>query len=558
MKMRKLLVLAMLVAMAGSASAARNFIVNGSFEASFVSTNSAGVTNGIYNGDPGNFAYGAVDGTMTIPSFVPGWDGEENWGYVWNPTGSAGTNHFGNYVGLTNVSHGAGAYGAAGGSGHFFRIWQLTNIRAEEGDTVILSWDINFLSADYSGGWFNAALQFVGEDQWVANFPYGTHGEPQDTWLTHSITQVVTAGEAGMPIQIQLNGAGVWVDDVRLEVIQASQPAEELLYNGSFELPFTDGYGRFYHPGTNNSQAYMSQHNGHFIPAWEVDVGGTDWGYVWNPTGSGGTNHWNAYVGLTNVSDGAGAAGAWGTPGHLLNTWQNTQTAVVGGDTVIFSWDMIFLSADYGANAWLNSHLQFVKWDTNGVPYAYEGSQIDIANNNTPFDVWRTHSITQIVTAAQSGAILQVHVQGSGAFIDNVSLKLFKTGGSYEGWISGYGLTGADADPDYDFEPDGVANFLEYAFGGDPTNPDATAIQPTYEFTAGTAEYVYRRRLDAATRGLDYDLFLNTNGLVLGSWDHLGSTFETNGVIDANFESVTNTIPVTGSQGFIKQEITEN
>ena len=119
MKMKRLLVLSMVVAMAGVASAAKNWIVNGSFEAHFISTNSVGVTNGIYNGDPGSFAYGAVAdlGALTIPSNVPFWDGEEqSFGYVWNPTGSGGTNHFGLATGLTNVSHGAGAYGAQGSS----------------------------------------------------------------------------------------------------------------------------------------------------------------------------------------------------------------------------------------------------------------------------------------------------------------------------------------------------------------------------------------------------------------------------------------------------------
>ena len=72
-------------------------------------------------------------------------------------------------------------------------------------------------------------------------------------------------------------------------------------------------------------------------------------------------------------------------------------------------------------------------------------------------------------------------------------------------------------------------------------------------------KYVYRRRLDAAVHGLDYGLVLNTNDLIFGSWDSVGTTLETtNGVVDASFESVTNTIPATGPQGFVYLEVTEN
>ena len=92
-----------------------------------------------------------------------------------------------------------------------------STIRAEEGDTVILTWDINFLSADYSGGWFNAALQFVGEDQVVLDFQHNVHTEPQDVWLTHSITQVVTAAQADSLLQVHFEGSGMWIDNVSLK-----------------------------------------------------------------------------------------------------------------------------------------------------------------------------------------------------------------------------------------------------------------------------------------------------------------------------------------------------
>ncbi len=211
-------------------------------------------------------------------------------------------------------------------------------------------------------------------------------------------------------------------------------------------------------------------------------------------------------------------------------------------------------------NAWHDAHLQFVKWDENGVPYAYEGSQIDVVfpNNNEPYDVWRSYSITQVVTEAQSGAMLQVHFQGAGMFIDHVSLKLFGTG-DYDGWIASFGLEGADAERDTDYEDDGMENLLEYALGGNPTNDDAAAVMPTLECTADTMEYVYRRRTDAVSRGLDYGVVLNTNSLQFAAaWTNVGTSFETAiGAIDEKFESATNTIPVSGDVGFVNLEVTE-
>ena len=130
--------------------------------------------------------------------------------------------------------------------------------------------------------------------------------------------------------------------------------------------------------------------------------------------------------------------------------------------------------------------------------------------------------------------------------------------GFYSAWAVGYGL-----DPDgngawtEDPDDDGMENLLEYALGGDPTIDDAAAMLPTSIFPdASTWEYVYRRRLDAAARDLTYGLKLKINSL-LGAWDYVGTDYETTSVvIDANFESVTNTIPITGiDAGFVTLEV---
>ena len=145
-------------------------------------------------------------------------------------------------------------------------------------------------------------------------------------------------------------------------------------------------------------------------------------------------------------------------------------------------------------------------------------------------------------------------------YYDDLYLKVLK-GISYEDWVvEDTDLTEGvnDARTD-DPDADTMDNLLEYALGGNPLVDDAATILPTSEFTADTIEYVYRRRVDASTRGLIYGLVINTDGLQL-PWTDVGTTFETDiGPLDFAFESVTNILPVTGLyKGFVNLEVTEN
>jgi len=147
---------------------------------------------------------------------------------------------------------------------------------------------------------------------------------------------------------------------------------------------------------------------------------------------------------------------------------------------------------------------------------------------------------------------------GEGIVVDDISVS--SPLDFYGAWAAGYGLdpngNGARAE---DADVDGMENLLEYVLGGNPNIDDAATILPTSEFTLGTIEYIYNRRLDAVERGLTYGLSVNTNGLETAG-EFVGTDFETaTGVVDANFESVTNSIPITGVDlGFVNLEVTEN
>jgi endonuclease I len=59
--------------------------------------------------------------------------------------------------------------------------------------------------------------------------------------------------------------------------------------------------------------------------------------------------------------------------------------------------------------------------------------------------------------------------------------KLSITGSAWLAWQSGYGLSGPDAAPGFDFEHDGFSNLAEYALGGSPVVSDSGAIAPVIE-----------------------------------------------------------------------------
>lgn len=117
----------------------------------------------------------------------------------------------------------------------------------------------------------------------------------------------------------------------------------------------------------------------------------------------------------------------------------------------------------------------------------------------------------------------------------------------YDTWTAEYKLGGNSAMLTADPDLDGLDNLSEYGLGGNPTNAAEGGILPTTDllFEGRIFEYVYRRRSDAAARGLGYDLETTTNLVEVSGW-------ATNGIYVAGisarvdgFESVTNHVSTT-------------
>jgi hypothetical protein len=131
---------------------------------------------------------------------------------------------------------------------------------------------------------------------------------------------------------------------------------------------------------------------------------------------------------------------------------------------------------------------------------------------------------------------------------------------TYEAWAKNHSLNPNDTDKNSDPDGDGLNNLIEYALGGDPSSPsDAASIAPVVFMVHGGGtnwmEYCYRRRTDAAARGLSYSLELTDD--LTGSWNTNGYSETGTAPIDAAFEMVSNRVGVVESCGFIRLRIEE-
>ncbi len=142
---------------------------------------------------------------------------------------------------------------------------------------------------------------------------------------------------------------------------------------------------------------------------------------------------------------------------------------------------------------------------------------------------------------------------------DDLAISVLASQSLYPAWAQEHGLSTTNALLFVDTDGDGLCNLAEYALGTDPNLADAQTVKPTIGFTADFGTYVYNRRSDAATRGLEYGLASKTN-LLDPDWIYVGGLWETGtNAIDPAFNSITNEIPTTGlDHAFFQLEINAN
>jgi hypothetical protein len=270
-----------------------------------------------------------------------------------------------------------------------------------------------------------------------------------------------------------------------------------------------------------SSVAAVRIHNGTLHAGESVHVG---------PFGTGSFLLTGGTLASTNFLLGGGASAECRLAGGELvvlgtaNDSIQITNSVLRLEQAVIKWsnpnvaDWIAAAISAGAIAWSNG-LAHGTYSTNGFDGSFtsEGSTLywDNSDNGSPF--------------AQSA----------------IWVEQLPAATPYEVWASGYDLTGSDAETTADPDWDGMVNLIEYGLGGNPTNAMDVGILPFFGRTdadgTNAFEYVYRRRIDAAARGLTYFLELNPD-LVAGPWTNAGYTVVGSGIVDPDFEAVTNLI----------------
>jgi len=119
----------------------------------------------------------------------------------------------------------------------------------------------------------------------------------------------------------------------------------------------------------------------------------------------------------------------------------------------------------------------------------------------------------------------------------------------YDAWAFGWGEDVGSETNDYD--GDFVDNLAEYGLNGDPTDPaDKGQTSTTFDGT----DLVYVHAQHSSDPNLTYWLE-TTDDLVLGSWTNIGYSVIATNVTGETYDHVTNTVPTTADQTFIRLRI---
>ncbi|MDF7806430.1 discoidin domain-containing protein [Pontiellaceae bacterium B12219] len=159
------------------------------------------------------------------------------------------------------------------------------------------------------------------------------------------------------------------------------------------------------------------------------------------------------------------------------------------------------------------------------------------------------------VADASEFTFLIEHIEKTGTDMSQIILNavaLYRVDSEeepFDEWLSFYGLTGTDALPETDVEPDGLDNLMEYALGGNPTVDDAAVIAPQLIVANGYADLVYDRNTDPAlsftvTATEDLQAAFSNDVPVFGESEEIGG-----------FKTVTNRTDAVGTSKFIKLEV---
>ena len=242
----------------------------------------------------------------------------------------------------------------------------------------------------------------------------------------------------------------------------------------------------------------------------------------------------------------------------------NSKLQIFGGSIYLkgygsgFSGSDVLNTTDYEAGAWLfNNSVGAYYLDADTILWC--GVDGDESANDTPYnDMSYAIRLTDngVAGTLDEGDVVEivgiVYSTGTesvfGKTADELTAVLDQS--IYEGWSAGFGLFGADAADDFDYDGDGLDNLGEYAFGGNPTNPESMGEQPAVIMDGGALKYVYRIVADSS---VNHQVVTSTD-LVDGSGSIAVTPLSTNEV--AGYNIYTNSVDTSVEpQGFIHVEV---
>jgi hypothetical protein len=236
------------------------------------------------------------------------------------------------------------------------------------------------------------------------------------------------------------------------------------------------------------------------------------------------------------------------------------------GEGILWSLDLTELSSDYQVTISGQTFNEIWDAETAGLVNVASGDvAVYTGVEGTNWNQWASTTdlgLTFVGGSNYGHVATQMILSGDGR-IAGLTLELSEveaTAVPYDQWAIDNGLSGADADLDADIENggagDGLNNLLEYALGGDPNVDDAAAVAPQESVAGSMFQHVYKERTDddslTFTVELDQD-----NDLTTVDWANTGLS-ETRGTDDGEFQMVTNTVPTTDAQEFIRLSIEKN
>lgn len=267
---------------------------------------------------------------------------------------------------------------------------------------------------------------------------------------------------------------------------------------------------------------------------------------------AGGTDNYNGPGGVIA----AAALGALGGATNAVNDYYTSSRFQIQGLNPFRRYNLTF----FGSHAFsVNDTTLYSVFSDSAYTQlvARVGLQVQV-----PESPWLHNSNTVAILTnlvPQAGNILYVQFEGNAGdngYLNAMKIDVYIPDPTYDSWAFDYpGLGGRFADDDND----GWDNLTEFALGGDPTNNANNGYVPTARLTNldGTNQIVYAFGRRSSNSGLTYHLETASH-LVPGDWSDSGyTTSGTTGMINDQFESVTNWVNMVDQQRYIRLVIDE-